>query len=58
MLQNLSEEVRECHAHSKDCACKGVAQSDPAVRQSFLDAQQAWLRLTRRLASIPKLEGN
>jgi len=56
MLQKLSDEVRECHAHAKECARKGAAEPEPALRQSFLDAQQCWLRLLRRLASLPELE--
>ena len=57
MLQKLSDEVRECYAHAKDCARKAAAQLDPALRESFLDAEQCWLRLVRRLASAPELDG-
>jgi hypothetical protein len=56
MLQKLSDEVRECHAHAKDCARKAAAQTEPALRQSFLDAQQCWVRLLKRLAVPPELE--
>jgi len=55
MLQKLSDEVRECHAHAKDCARKAAAQTEPALRQSFLDAQQCWVRLFKRLAALPEL---
>jgi hypothetical protein len=48
--------VRECHAHAKDCARKAAAQTEPALRQSFLDAQQCWVRLLKRLAAPPELE--
>ncbi|MFY9897122.1 MAG: hypothetical protein WAK67_04950, partial [Xanthobacteraceae bacterium] len=58
MLQRLSHEVRECYAHAKECARKAAAQSEPALRQSFLDAEQCWLRLVQRLASLPELEGD
>jgi hypothetical protein len=58
MLQRLSDEVRACYQHAKDCARNAAAQSDPTVRQSFLDAQQGWLKLVRRLAAAPELEGN
>jgi hypothetical protein len=54
MLQKLSDEVRDCYQHAKDCARKAAAQADPAVRQSFLDAQQSWLKLVRRLAAVPE----
>jgi hypothetical protein len=58
MLQKLTDEVRECYAHAKDCARKAAAQPEPALRQSFLDAQQCWMRLVQRLASLPELEGD
>ena len=58
MLQKLSNEVRQCHGHAKDCARMAAAQVEPAVRQSFLDAQQAWLRLARRLALASEVESN
>lgn len=58
MVQKLSNEVRECYAHAKDCARKAAAQLEPALRQAFLDAEQCWLRLVRRLASGPELEGD
>ena len=56
MLQKLNDEVRECHARAKDCARKAEAQAEPAVRQSFLDAQHYWLRLLQRLACVPQHE--
>jgi len=56
MLQKLSDEVRECHSHAKDCGRKAAAQAEPPVRQSFLDAQQCWLRLLQRLAALPEPE--
>lgn len=58
MLQKLSEEVRESDAHAKDCARKAAAQLDPPLQQSYLDAEQYWLQLVRRLASLPGLEGD
>jgi hypothetical protein len=58
MLQKLSDEVRDCYQHAKNCARKAAAQADPAVRQSFLDAQQSWLKLVRRLAAAPERKSN
>jgi hypothetical protein len=58
MLQKLSDEVRQCHAHAKECARKAAIQPDPALRQSLLDAEQYWLRLVRRLASVLELDDN
>jgi hypothetical protein len=56
MLHVLSDEVRECHAHAKECARKAAEQLEVPLRQSFLDVEQCWLRLVRRLASIPERE--
>ena len=58
MLHILNDQVRECHARAKECARKAAEQLDVPLRQSFLDAEQFWLRLVRRLASIPELEDN
>jgi hypothetical protein len=58
MLHVLSDQVRECHTRAKECARKAAEQLDDPVRQSFLDAEQCWLRLVRRLALIPEPEGD
>jgi hypothetical protein len=58
MLQKLSDEVRESYTHAKACGRKAAAQVEPALQQSFLDAEQGWLRLVRRLASISEFEGD
>jgi len=58
MVHKLSDEVRECYAHAKDCARKAAAQPEPALRQSFLDAEQCWLRLVRHLASLRALDSD
>jgi hypothetical protein len=58
MLQKLSDEVRECYAHAKDCARKAAVQPELALQQSFLDAEQCWLRLVRRLASLRELDSD
>jgi len=47
MLENLSEEIRECHRHAEDCARKAAAQSCPKLKQDFLDLEQRWLYLVR-----------
>ena len=58
MLRQLPDQVRECRAHAKDCARKAAEQAEAAVRESFLDAEQSWLRLLRRLVSLPELESD
>jgi hypothetical protein len=56
MLLYLSDEVRECSLHAKTCARNADAQSDPHVRQSFLDAEQSWLALAKRLAHFAETQ--
>lgn len=58
MPKKWNDEVRECYSHAKDCARKAAAQAEPAIRRSFLDAQECWLRLVRRLASVPERESD
>jgi hypothetical protein len=47
VLNNLSGDIRECLQHAKDCARKAAAQTDPKVKQDFLDMEQRWLSLAR-----------
>jgi hypothetical protein len=57
ILLHLSDMVRECYRRAQECVRKSAAtQSEPLLQQSFLDAEQAWLRLGKRLAELPKLE--
>jgi hypothetical protein len=44
---NLSEQIRECLRHAADCAQKAAAQSDPQLKQDFLDMERRWLFLAR-----------
>ena len=59
MLQNLSDNVRGCYRRAEDCARQAQAQSNPELRQDFLDMERRWLSLARsyefaeRLASFP-----
>jgi hypothetical protein len=47
MPNNLSGNIRECLQHAEDCALKAAAQTDPKVKQDFLDLEQRWLSLAR-----------
>jgi hypothetical protein len=47
MLQNLSEEIRNCHRHAEDCRCKAEASHDPVARSDFLELESRWLLLAR-----------
>jgi len=45
MLENLSEQIHEYYEHAEECARKAAAQSDPALKQDFLDMEKRWLAL-------------
>lgn len=48
MLNNLSEQIRDCLQHAEDCARKAAAQPDGSMlRQDFLAMEQRWLSLAR-----------
>lgn len=47
MLENLSENVRECYRHAEDCERQASLQTDPALRQDFLDTAARWVKLAR-----------
>jgi hypothetical protein len=47
VLNNLSGDIRECLRHAEDCARKAATQTDPKVKQDFLDMEQRWLSLAR-----------
>ena len=47
MLNNLSEQIRECLQHAGDCAQRAAVQTDPQLKQDFLDTERRWLFLTR-----------
>jgi hypothetical protein len=47
MLESLSEQIRECYEHAEECARKAAAQTDPGLKQDFLDMERRWLALAR-----------
>ena len=47
MLNKLSEQIRGCLEHAEDCARKAAAQTDPQLKQDFLDVERRWLLLAR-----------
>ena len=52
---NLSEQIRECLRHAEDCAQKAAAQSDPQLKQDFLDMERRWLFLARSYGFTERL---
>ena len=47
MLNNLSEQIRECLRHAEDCARQAAAQTCPNLKEDFLDMERRWLFLAR-----------
>ena len=55
MLNNLSEQIRECLQHAENCARKAAAQSCPKLKQDFLELERRWLYLARRYEFTERL---
>jgi len=47
VLNNLSEQIRECLPHAEDCLRKAAAQTDPNLKEDFLNLERRWLFLAR-----------
>ena len=47
MRNNLSEKIRECVRHAEDCARKAAVQTDPQLKEDFLDMERRWFYLAR-----------
>ena len=47
MLNNLSEQIRDCYRHAQDCARKAAEQTDANLKQDFLELEESWLFLAR-----------
>jgi len=47
MLQNLSEEIRECLRHAEECKRLSKIALTPSAIRDYLDMEQRWLNLAR-----------
>ena len=56
MLNNLSEQVRDCLQHAQDCARQAAAQTDPKLKADFLDLERRWLHLARSYEFTERLD--
>jgi hypothetical protein len=56
MLDNLSEQIRECYRHAEDCSRHAQAQCDANLKQNFLDAERRWLKLAASYELAERLE--
>lgn len=55
VLQNLSQELRNCFAHAEDCAQRARNEPDPNLRRDFLDMERRWLRLAQSMELVDRL---
>jgi hypothetical protein len=56
MFVNLSEQAGECRLHAEHCADKAQLQSNPRLRNDFLEMQRRWLSLARSYEFTEQLE--
>jgi hypothetical protein len=47
MLQNLSQQVRECLRHAEDCAQRTKIEHNPNSQRGFIEMERRWLGLAR-----------
>jgi hypothetical protein len=47
VINNLSEQIRECLQHAEDCARKAKGQTDPKLKNDFWALERRWLSLAR-----------
>jgi hypothetical protein len=56
MLQNLSEQVRECLQRAEECAQQAKLQCDPKLAGDYLDLERRWLSLARSYQFSERLQ--
>lgn len=56
MFTNLNEQARECRLHALNCASKAEIQSNPQLRQDFVQMQRRWLGLASSYEFLDRLE--
>ena len=47
VLNNLSEQIRECLQHAEHCARQAAAQTNCKLKEDFLEMERRWLFLAR-----------
>ena len=56
MFVGVSREASECRLYAEHCADKARLQSDPQLRQCFLEMQRRWLSLACSCEFAERLE--
>src|SRR5262249_31897976 len=52
----LRDNIRDCYGHAEHCRRRAKEQSDPLLRQDFLDCERRWLLLARGYELAERLE--
>jgi hypothetical protein len=52
----LSDNIRDCHRHAEHCRRRAKEQSDPLLRQDFLDCERRSLLLARGYELAERME--
>jgi hypothetical protein len=55
MLQDLSDQIRECLRHAEHCAQKARDAETPTLRNDFLDLERRWLSLARSYDLVERI---
>ncbi len=56
MLQNLSQQVRECLRHAEDCAHRTKVEPHPNLQRDYLMMERRWLSLARSYQFTEQLD--
>ena len=56
MLNNLTEQIRECLQHAEHCARQAAAQTNSKLKEDFLEMEQRWLFLARSYEFTERLD--
>jgi hypothetical protein len=56
VLNNLSEQIRDCLRHAEECAQKAAAQTDPGLRDDWLRFERRWLEMARSWKFAERLD--
>jgi hypothetical protein len=57
VLNQISDQIRECLQHAEECARKATTQTDPGLREDFLQLEKRWLGLARSIEFVERLDG-
>ncbi len=56
MLNNLSEQIRNCYQRAEEAGQQAYATTDPALKASLLDIERRWLMLARSYGFTESLD--